>query len=84
MVEACREGLPGNNGYSPSYGLPKLRSAIAGDETSKGWNCNVDDVYVYFEVGGFTDNFATAPKKVRRCALVLIILIHGLSSNVWG
>mgnify|MGYP001156818265 FL=1 len=47
MVEAYREGLAtGNNGYSPSYGLPKLRSAIAADETSKGWNCNVDDVYV--------------------------------------
>ena len=38
--------ITGNNGYSPSYGLPKLRSAIAADETSKGWNCNVDDVYV--------------------------------------
>ena len=24
----------------------QLRSAIAADETSKGWNCNVDDVYV--------------------------------------
>ena len=47
MVEAYREGLAsGNNGYSPSYGLPKLRSAIAADETSKGWNCSVDDVYV--------------------------------------
>ena len=47
MVEAYREGLAsGNNGYSPSYGLPKLRSAIAADETRKGWNCNVDDVYV--------------------------------------
>jgi len=47
MVEAYREGLAaGNNGYSPSYGLPKLRNAIAADERSKGWNCTADDVYV--------------------------------------
>ena len=47
MVEAYREGLAsGNNGYSPSYGLPSLRSAIANDETSKGWNCSTEDVYV--------------------------------------
>lgn len=47
MVEAYREGLAsGNNGYSPSYGLPSLRNAIAKDETSKGWNCSTDDVYV--------------------------------------
>ena len=47
MVEAYREGLTaGNNGYSPSYGLPKLRNAIAADERSKGWNCTADDVYV--------------------------------------
>jgi len=47
MVEAYREGLSsGNNGYSPSYGLPSLRSAIAKDETSKGWNCSTEDVYV--------------------------------------
>ena len=47
MVEAYRAGLlDGNNGYSPSYGLPDLREAIADDETSKGWNCSKDDVYV--------------------------------------
>ena len=47
MVEAYREGLAaGNNGYSPSYGLPKLRNAIAADERSKGWKCTADDVYV--------------------------------------
>ena len=47
MVEAYRVGLlDGNNGYSPSYGLPDLRKAIADDETSKGWNCSKDDVYV--------------------------------------
>ena len=47
MVEAYRDGLAsGNNGYSPSYGLPSLRSAIANDETSKGWNCSTEDVYV--------------------------------------
>ena len=47
MVEAYRKGLAdGNNGYSPSYGIPNLRTAIAADETSKGWNCSPDDVYV--------------------------------------
>ena len=47
MVEAYRDGLAsGNNGYSPSYGLPSLRSAIANDETNKGWNCSTEDVYV--------------------------------------
>ena len=47
MVEAYREGLAsGNNGYSPSYGLPALRSAIAADESRKGWSCRTDDVYV--------------------------------------
>lgn len=47
MVEAYRKGLAdGNNGYSPSYGIPNLRTAIAVDETGKGWNCSPDDVYV--------------------------------------
>ncbi len=47
MVDAYVNGLEsGNNGYSPSYGLPKLRMAIAKDETKKGWNCSPDDVYV--------------------------------------
>ena len=47
MVDAYVEGLEsGNNGYSPSYGLPRLRKAIAADETRKGWNCSTDDVYV--------------------------------------
>jgi len=47
MVEAYVEGLEsGNNGYSPSYGLPRLRKAIAVDETRKGWDCSENDVYV--------------------------------------
>ena len=47
MVDAYVAGLEsGNNGYSPSYGLPRLRRAIAADETSKGWDCSPDDVYV--------------------------------------
>ena len=47
MVDAYVNGLEsGNNGYSPSYGLPNLRSAIAKDETKKGWDCSPDDVYV--------------------------------------
>ena len=47
MVKAFQQGLAdGRNGYSASYGLPELRQAISIDETSKGWNCREDDVYV--------------------------------------
>ena len=47
MVDAYAQALrDGRNGYSPSYGLPELRSAIAEDECSKGWNASKDDVYV--------------------------------------
>ena len=47
MVEAYVKALrDGRNGYSPSYGLPELRTAIAEDESNKGWKASVDDVYV--------------------------------------
>ena len=47
MVEAFSTALSeGRNGYSPSYGLPELRSAIAHDESQKGWNAQPEDVYV--------------------------------------
>ena len=47
MVEAFAKALnDGKNGYSPSYGLPELRDAIASDERSKGWPASADDVYV--------------------------------------
>ena len=47
MVEAFQASLKrGENGYSPSYGLPSLRNAIAKDERGKGWDCQADDVYV--------------------------------------
>ena len=47
MVDAFAKAVKdGRNGYSPSYGLPELRTAIAKDESSKGWNCQSDDVYV--------------------------------------
>ncbi len=47
MVDAYVKALKdGRNGYSPSYGLPELRNAIAEDERSKGWNASPDDVYV--------------------------------------
>ena len=47
MVEAFAEALrDGKNGYSPSYGLPELRQAIANDESSKGWKATSDDIYV--------------------------------------
>ena len=47
MVRAFQDSLGrGETGYSPSYGLPELRSAIAEDEQNKGWDCSPDDVYV--------------------------------------
>ena len=47
MVDAYVEALrTGNNGYSPSYGLPVLREAIAKDERRKGWMATSDDIYV--------------------------------------
>lgn len=47
MVDAYAWALKeGRNGYSPSYGLPELRSAIALDEQRKGWPATSDDIYV--------------------------------------
>ena len=47
MVSAFQGALGQQaNGYSPSYGLPALRAAIAEDERSKGWSCTADDTYV--------------------------------------
>lgn len=47
MVDAYVEALQsGRNGYSPSYGLPELRQAIAADEQRKGWNASANDIYV--------------------------------------
>ena len=47
MIEAYQAALARQeNGYSPSYGIPALREAIAADETTKGWSCGTDDVYV--------------------------------------
>ena len=47
MVDAYANALQtGNNGYSPSYGIPQLRAAIAQDERRKGWPARQDDIYV--------------------------------------
>ncbi len=47
MVDAYAAALhDGHNGYSPSYGLPSLRAAIAKDEQRKGWPAQPEDVYV--------------------------------------
>ena len=47
MVDAFSNSLlAGRNGYSPSYGIPELRKALAKDESSKGWNANENDIYV--------------------------------------
>ena len=47
MVDAYVNALQtGNTGYSPSYGFPDLRAAIAQDERRKGWPAKQDDIYV--------------------------------------
>tara|TARA_B100000405_G_scaffold185293_1_gene129592 strand:- start:914 stop:2131 length:1218 start_codon:yes stop_codon:yes gene_type:complete len=47
MIQAFQDSLArGETGYSPSYGLPVLRTAIANDEQAKGWDCSDQDVYV--------------------------------------
>ncbi|RPG69407.1 MAG: aminotransferase class I/II-fold pyridoxal phosphate-dependent enzyme [Euryarchaeota archaeon TMED99] len=47
MVDAYVKALQdGRNGYSPSYGLPELREAIAKDERRKGWDAQSSDIYV--------------------------------------
>lgn len=47
MVEAFQASLSQQeNGYSHSYGIPPLRARIAESESSKGWTCTTDDVYV--------------------------------------
>ena len=50
MIDAFADALINQrNGYSPSYGLPELREAIAFDESHKingGWHCTADDVYL--------------------------------------
>ena len=47
MVDAYVDALKnGRNGYSHSYGLEELRSAIAADEVRKGWNAKTSDIYV--------------------------------------
>tara|TARA_B100000575_G_scaffold70044_1_gene54335 strand:- start:4450 stop:5652 length:1203 start_codon:yes stop_codon:yes gene_type:complete len=47
MISAYKLALDRqDNGYGPSYGIPELREAIANSETTKGWACSDDDVYV--------------------------------------
>ena len=47
MIGAFQTALANQqNGYSPSYGIPSLREALAADESSKGWPCRADDIYV--------------------------------------
>ena len=47
LIQAFQDSLArGETGYSPSYGLPVLRTAIANDEQAKGWDCSDQDVYV--------------------------------------
>ena len=47
MISAYKEALDSqNNGYGPSYGITELRDAISLSESTKGWDCKSDDVYV--------------------------------------
>ena len=62
MVDAYVDALQnGNNGYSPSYGLPQLRAAIAQDERGKdGQQDRMISTY--------------ATELLRRCKLFLLQL----------
>jgi len=50
MIEAYHQALiDQKNGYSPAYGIPELREAIANNEQKKvngGWDCQSDNVYI--------------------------------------
>ena len=50
MLSAYEKALQEQkNGYSPAYGIPELREAIANNEKNKlngGWDCDPNDVYV--------------------------------------
>ena len=50
MLSAYEKALQDQkNGYSPAYGIPELREAIANNEQNKlngGWDCDPNDVYV--------------------------------------
>ena len=50
MIEAYHQALlDQKNGYSPAYGIPELREAIALNEQKKengGWKCSADNVYI--------------------------------------
>ena len=47
MISAYKLALDRqDNGYGPSYGIQELRDAIADSESSKGWVCKSEDVYV--------------------------------------
>lgn len=47
MISAFKKALDSQeNGYSPSYGIPELRSEICKSESNKGWDCHEEDVYV--------------------------------------
>ena len=71
MIEAFKDSLTrGETGYSPSYGLPELRKAIAKDERCKGWNCSEDDVYVATELRKHC-KLSLQPSLNRTCAQVL-------------
>ena len=68
MVDAYVNALKsGNNGYSPSYGLPELRASIAQDERRKGWPARQDDIYVCHGVTEALQVIFAATLEVGRC-----------------
>ena len=65
------------NGYSHSYGIKELRTAIAKNERNKkngGWNCTEDDVYVCHG-GASSDNFAAFLEE-GDILLIQVLIIH--------
>ena len=77
MVDAYVNALQtGNNGYSPSYGLPDLRAAIAQDERRKGWPAKQDDIYVCHGVTEALQVILAATLEEGDIVLPLTLIIH--------
>ena len=66
MISAYKLALDRqDNGYGPSYGIQELRDAIADSESSKGWVCKSEDVYVTHGVTEALQNFILCFPRIR-------------------
>ena len=86
MIQAFQDSLSrGETGYSPSYGLPVLRTAIAKDEQAKGWDCSDQDVYVCH---GVTEAlqiiFAAVQSQVPKYSHPVLTTLHMAYPQMFG